>query len=87
MIGNTWWWLPGDGAIPFVECCQQDVVEMDRPDPVVGLLQSDLLVHHRVGELEQLLAPKPKGAARRDALDLKVPGILERRQAVRIGAR
>lgn len=38
-----------DDVIPFVERGQQDRVEVDRPQPIVGFLQTDPLIGERIG--------------------------------------
>ena len=39
---------PADDVVPFVERGKQHGVEVDRPDPVVGLFKADVLVDERV---------------------------------------
>ena len=64
----------------FVEGREQDGVEVDRPKPVVGFLQADVLVDHRIREVHQAAA-ESKGPARSDLLHKEVAMILERRQS------
>ena len=39
-----------DPVIPIIECSQSHVVEVDAPDPVVGLLEADGLLSERVAQ-------------------------------------
>ena len=57
--------------VSFVQCGNEHGVEIDRPDAVVGLLQTDVLIDERVREVEQFGA-EPKGAGRRDLLHEEV---------------
>ena len=67
-----------DDEVPFVEGRQQNRVEVNRPDPVVGLFQADVLVDHRIRKVQQAVL-EPERAAGGDLLDEIVPGVLERR--------
>jgi len=40
----------GDDVVALVEGCQQNGVEVDRPDPVVGLLEPDVLLDNRLSD-------------------------------------
>jgi hypothetical protein len=60
------------------------VLEWNRPDPVVGFLQANVLIDHRVGEVQQAVL-ETKGAAGRDLLDDEIPRILGDGKALRIG--
>jgi hypothetical protein len=51
-----------DDVIAFVEGRQSDGVEVNGPDPVVGFFQADVLINHRIGQVQQLV-PKPKRPA------------------------
>ncbi len=46
-MGNTL--SAGDDVIAFVERRQQHGVEVDGPDPIIGLFQADVLIDHRIG--------------------------------------
>ena len=41
--------------VPLVECRQQDRVDVDRPDPIVGFLIPDLLINHRVRDVHEVM--------------------------------
>ena len=84
-MGNTLS-LAGDDVIVFVERRQQDGVEVDGPDAVFGFFEPDVLIDHGVGEIEQTVA-EAEGAAGRDLLHEEVPGVLEGREAIRVGTR
>ena len=70
----------GNDVIPFIERGEQEAVEVDGPDPVVGFFQPDVLIDHRILEVEQP-SVKAKGAAGRDLLDDEVCWILASRRA------
>ena len=40
----------GDDVVALVEGCQQNGVEVDRPDPVVSLLEPDVLLDNRLSD-------------------------------------
>jgi hypothetical protein len=60
-------------------------VEVDGPDPVVGLFETNVLIDHRIGEIQQP-GLKPEGSASGDLLHDEVGRILEGRQALGIRA-
>ncbi len=49
------WVSATNEIVSFVQCRNEDGVEVDRPDAVVGFFRSHLLLHERVGEREQLV--------------------------------
>ena len=65
---------------------QQDRVEADRAQSVVGFLQADLLIGERVGDVERPLA-KAERATRGDGLDEEVARVVRDRQPRRIRTR
>ena len=64
--------------LAFVDLCQEDPAEVDRPDPVVCLVEADVVLFQRVGNEEQLVL-EAEGAGVRDALHEEVPRVLEGR--------
>lgn len=72
--------------IAFVERRQQDRLQADRPQAVVGFFRTDLLIGQGVGDVEQPF-PEPEGAAGGAALDEEMPGVLQLRQSYRIRSR
>ena len=77
-MGNTFA-LGLDDVVPLVDPPQQHVAEVNRPDPVVDLLEADGVLFERVGEEQQPL-PQADGAGVGHALDEEVPGVLDGRQ-------
>ena len=55
--------LGSDDVVAFVDAAQQHVAEVNRPDPVVDLLEADGVLLERVGEEQQAL-PEADGARR-----------------------
>jgi hypothetical protein len=51
--------------LPLVDFRQEHGSEVDRPDPVVGLLQTDVVIDQRVRDVEQFVL-EAEGAACRD---------------------
>ena len=62
--------------LAFVDFRQEHRPEVDRPDPVVGFFQADVMLFERVGDEEQLVL-EAKGPGIRDPLDEEVARILE----------
>ena len=73
--------LGPDDVIPFVDPSQEHLAEVDRPDPVVDLLEADGVLLERVGEEQEPLL-QADGAGVGDALDDEVTGILDRLKKV-----
>src|SRR5438876_9588426 len=75
-----------DDVIPLVDPPQQHVAEVNRPDPVVDLLEANRMLLERIGQEQQPLL-QADGAGVGHALDEEVAGILDRwqRAAVRAG--
>jgi len=71
-----------DDVVPFVQAGEQDATEVDGPDPVVDLLESDVVLLQGIGD-EQGPVLEAEGARVRDPLHEKVARILERRQLLR----
>ena len=46
-----------DPEVPLVELSEHDVVEVDRPDPVVGFLEADVLLFEGLAEKELMRVP------------------------------
>ena len=63
--------LTTDDAITLIQRGNEYRVEVDGPDPVVGFLQTDMLIDQRVGDVEQLVL-EAKRSAGRDLLDDQV---------------
>lgn len=61
-------------------------MEVDRPQPVVGFLQTDPLIGECIGDLEQPLA-EVKRAARGDGLREEVARVVRDGQSRRTGTR
>ena len=80
-MGNTW--LRPDDVVPFVDAAQEDVAEVNGPDVVVDLLETDGVLLERVGDEQQPL-PQADGASVGDALDDEVPGVLDGWQGARV---
>ena len=78
-------WLPGNDVILFVEGRKQDRVEVNDPLVIVDFFETDRLVGHRVGEIEQACT-KTKGATGGNFLGQEMTGILERWLTFRIGS-
>jgi hypothetical protein len=70
--------LAGDDVVAFVEGRQQGGIEVDGPDAVVGLFQTDVPIDHGTREVQEPV-PKTERAACRDLLHQEVAGVLERR--------
>ena len=66
-----------DDVVPFVKAGEQDAIEVDRPDPVVDLLQADVVLLEGVGDEQQPMF-EAEGAGIRHALHEKVPRVFER---------
>jgi hypothetical protein len=74
--------LPTDDVVALIQCRKEHGVEVDRPDPVVGLLEADVAVGERIREIQQLAAEAKRTAfralrlhAREDATDAAVIGV------------
>ena len=67
----TQWVSRPDDVVAFVERGKQDRVEVDRPDAVVGFLETDVLRDKRVGDGEEALlkAKGPRSPAGEESLD------------------
>lgn len=84
MIGDT---LVGGGTIElvpnyhlsFVEFRQEHTPEVDRPDPVAGFLETDVMLLEGVGDEEEFVLESERPGAG-DPFDDEVPRILQRRQ-------
>ena len=48
----------------LVQCCKEDGVEVDGPDSVVGILQTDVLIDERVGDAEKFVLEAECAAGR-----------------------
>lgn len=71
--------LRSDDVVPLVDPAQEDAAEVDRPDPVVDLLEPDRVLLEGVGdEHEPFLEPDRPGVG--DPLDDEGAGILDRGQ-------
>ena len=70
--------LSPDHVVAFVHASEQDVAEVNRPDPVVDFLEADRMLLKRVGEEEQPLL-QANHACIGDALDEEVAEILAHR--------
>ena len=53
-MGNTLG-LPADDKVALIARREEHGVEVDRPHAVVGFLQTDVLIHERVRDVEQPL--------------------------------
>ena len=88
MMGNTWW----GGALPvhlharFVDLAQEHGAEIERPDPIPALLQTDVMLLQGVRQKEQLVLEADRSRMR-DSLDQEVARVLERGQRRGIRAR
>ena len=71
--------LGPDDVVAFVDASEQDVAEVNGPDPVAGLLETDGMLLQGVGEKEQARF-QADGARVGDAFDEEVAGILDRGQ-------
>src|SRR5262245_48944985 len=78
--------LGANYVISFVDPAEQNLAEVNGPDPVVDLLEPDWVLLERVGKKEQPL-PQAEGAGVGDALDEKVPRVLDRRQRAGVAPR
>lgn len=77
--------IPEDHAA-FVDRGEQDGPEVDRPDPIVGFLEADVVLFQGIGDEEQLgLQPERAGVGH--PLDQEVPRMLQRGQVLGKGAR
>src|SRR5438034_7842108 len=84
-MGNTWW-LRSDDVVAFVDASEQHAAEMNRPDAVGNLLESDGMLLEGVGDKQQPLL-EADGAGVGHALDDEVPGVLDRWQGAGVLAR
>jgi hypothetical protein len=75
-----------DDVVAFIDASEQDVAEVNRPDPIVDLLEAHGMLLQGVGEEEQPLLPA-NGARVGDTLDEEVARIFDRRQRARVGPR
>src|ERR1035437_1508090 len=64
--------------VALVEASQQQRTKMEIPDPVVDLLEPDVLVDQRMADVEPALLPADS-AVSTDAPDLEVAGVLHAR--------
>src|SRR5674476_701714 len=64
--------------VALVEAAQQQRTKMEIPDPVVDLLEPDVLVDQRMADVEPALLPADS-AVSTDAPDLEVAGVLHAR--------
>jgi len=53
--------LRADNKVAFVESGQEDAAEVDRPDPVVDLVEADMMLLEGVGNEEQATL-EPEGS-------------------------
>ena len=77
--------LPSDDVVALIELRQQDVVEVDRPDAIVDLVQANPVPLERVGDEQEpvLEAERPRA---RHPFDEEVPGVFLRGRPPRIRA-
>lgn len=73
-----------DHVAAFVEAGEQHAVEVTGPDPVVDLLQANVVLLQGLGD-EQQPPFETNCAGVGDPLDEKLPGVLERGQVLGIG--
>lgn len=69
-----------EDEVAFVEASEQHRVEEEGPDAVRRLIEPDVVMRERVGDIQEFGA-KAKGSARGDVLHEEVPRILERGEA------
>lgn len=53
MSGNTTLGFAGDDVVTLLESREQNGGEVERPEPVTGFLQADVLINHRIREVQQ----------------------------------
>jgi hypothetical protein len=78
--------LRPDDVVAFIDAAEQDVAEVNRPNPIVDFLEAHGMLLQGVGEKEQPLL-QANGARVGDTLDEKVAGVFDRRQRARVGPR
>ena len=84
-MSNTWWLRPDD-VVSFVDASEEYVAEVNRPDAVSDLLETDRVLLERVGDKQEAL-PEADGAGVGNALHDEVSGILDGRQDTGVLAR
>jgi len=75
-----------DDHVAFVELGQEDRAEVDRPDPIVGFFEAEVVLLQGIRDEEQLVL-EAKRAGVGHPLDQEVAGVGERRQVLGKGAR
>src|SRR5574341_447434 len=88
-MGNTSSWalvLVVEAKVPLGKLTEQEVVEVDRPDPVRRLLEADVLIVQSSAQKE-LPAVEPNGPAGSYEPDQVMTGIFRLGQRARILAR
>ena len=75
----------GESVLPFVEATEDDRGKGDGPDAIIDFFEGDGLIGERDGH-KQRRAPGDV-AILIDAPDLRMPGIVERREPARQGPR
>src|SRR5674476_1222395 len=88
MMGNTYW---GWGSTVhlhagFVDFAKQHAAEIERPDAIAALLQTDMVFFQRIGQKQQLVLEADRPSVRHP-FDQEVARILERWKRRGIGAR
>ena len=71
--------LAANDVVTFIEPGDKNLTKVDRPDAIVDLLESDRVWRESVSDEEQPLL-EAEGPGVGDALDEKVPRILDREE-------
>jgi hypothetical protein len=74
------------GQAIFVESAEQDGAEVEGPDAVVDLLESDDLLDDAGADVDPALLPAD-AAISADAADLEMAGVFQRREPLGVRAR
>ena len=74
-----------DEVVAFIDAGEEDVAEVDGPDPIIDFLEAEDVLLERVRDEDQALL-EPDGPRVRHPLGNAVARVLDRREAPRVGA-
>ena len=78
--------LGPDDVVALVDASEQDVAEVNGPDPIVDFLEADGMLLERVGQKQQALLQADRARVS-DTLDEEVARIFDRGERAGVGAR
>ena len=85
-VGGRWHGSIPDDHVAFVDLGQQHCPEVDRPDAIVGVVETEVMLFECMGD-EEAFVLESERAGVGHPLDQEMPRIFERREVFGIGAR